>query len=357
MATKKAKPVQQKSARKKPQVAKASTAKSAPKKVVKTEKVTETKAEKVGVIASGKATKKGGYGAWIKSFFAKKYDTNESILNIFSSPKIYGALLAELFGVMLLTMFFMSFGALENLTQGGFNTVFQMNLQIMFVVMVVTVVIFGLSGANLNPIITAGMMATRRMSVIRGVLYMLVQVVGAWLGLLVISGFYAMGGEAASTSVSLPTQVLWGDDMSRFWLFAILAVVSAVILGFFFAQAQRQKRSAYTFAAIVGGSVLVAMMLVFAIQSIFFDYPASYSLATGVLMFNNPAIALMYQILPASGADFMSTLGQVGLSLAVFVGFPALGSVCGFYFSDALSKLTNPEACAIDCDCGCNKAK
>jgi len=353
MATKKAKPAQQKSARKKPQVAKASTAKSTPKKVVKTEKVTETKVEKTAIIASGKETKKGGYGAWIKGFFAKKYDANESILNIFSSPRIYGALLAEMFGVMLLTMFFMSFGALETLTQGGFNTVFQLNLQVMFVVMAVTVVIFGLSGANLNPIITAGMMATRRMSVIRGVLYMLVQVVGAWLGLLIISGFYAMGGEAASSSVSLPTQALWGDDMGRFWLFAILAVISAVILGFFFAQAQRHKRSAYTFAAVIGGSVLVAMMLVFAIQSIFFDYPATYNLASGVLMFNNPAIALMYQILPMSGANFGTLLGEVGMSLAVFVGFPALGSVCGFYFSDALSKLVDPDCCSIDCNCGC----
>ena len=41
-------------------------------------------------------------------FFARKYDASEeSLLNIFKTPKIWGALLGELLGTMLLTMLLM----------------------------------------------------------------------------------------------------------------------------------------------------------------------------------------------------------------------------------------------------------
>jgi len=336
MATKKAKPAQ-KSVRKKPQVAKAATTKAAPVK----KKVEEAKIEEPVVkttIASG-PKKKGGYGAWMKSFFSKKYDINEGILTIFKSPRIYGALLAEIFGVMLLTIFFMAFGVLESI---GMNVAFQLNLQVMFIIVGVTIAVFGISGANLNPIITAGMMATRRMSVIRGVLYMLAQVIGAWIGLFIVNGFYVLGGDAASEAVQLPVIKMW-DGNVQFWLFALLAFVSAVVLGYFFAQAQRYKKSAFTFAFVVGLGVLTAMLVTFALQTSFFDYPATYNLASNIFTFNNPAIALMYNILPSSGANFGDILGQVGLVLSVFVFIPALGSICGFYFSDATSKLADEK--------------
>ena len=87
-------------------------------------------------------------------FFAKKYDTNESVLTIFKKPSLYGALIGELVGTLLLTlvMFALSFFGIYN---AAIYT---------FAFIAITVAVFAFSGAQLNPIITAGMMASRRVS-------------------------------------------------------------------------------------------------------------------------------------------------------------------------------------------------
>ena len=325
MATKKKPAAKTSSAKttKKP-ASKAAPAKAAPKVVEKEIKV-EKKSEK----------------GFLKGFFARKYEGNESILTIFKSPKIYGALIGELIGVMLLTIFFLSFGVLE---AAGMNITFQLNTQILFVVIGVTIAVFGISGANLNPIITAGMMATRRMSVIRGVLYILAQIIGAWGGLLIVSAFKAGGGEAAEAAAALPSMTEVTAD-TNFWTIAVLGIITALIIGFFFARALRYKKSVFTFAATVGIGVFVAMLVSFAIQTSFFEYPATYNLANNAFTFNNPALALMYQgFIPTSGADFAAVASQLGLNLAVFVGFPVLGSVAGFYLSDVSARMANAGA-------------
>lgn len=312
---------------KKQPAGKVATEKAAPKVVEKDKK------------ADAKTSK-----GFLKGFFARKYDEKESILTIFKSPRIYGALIGELIGVLLLTIFFLSFGVLEAV---GMNVSYQLNIQILFVIIGITIVVFGISGANLNPIITAGMMATRRMSAIRGVLYILAQIIGAWGGLLIVSAFKGAGGETAADAVALPSVTEITAD-TNFWVFAMLGLISAIVIGFFFARALRYKKSVFTFAAVVGTGVLVAMLITFAIQTSFFDYPESYNLANNAFTFNNPAIAMMYQgFLPTSGADFAAVAGQLGLNLAVFVGFPVLGSVAGFYLSDVTERMVT-----AGCDCG-----
>ena len=323
--------------------------KTADKKVVKTEpvvktvkkEVEKTKVETKKVIASGPVKK---MGFW-KCLFGRKYDTNETILTVFKSPRIYGALIAELIGVLLLTVFFLSFGVLESI---GMNITFQMNLQVMFVVTAITLVVFGISGANLNPIITFGMMATRRMSCIRGVLYVLAQIIGAWLGFAIVSDFYAAGGEAASKAVLMPELTTVTDE--KMWLLVAFASISALILGFFFARAMKYKKSAFTFASIVGFGVLVAMMIVFSLQTSFFDYPETYNLGVNAFTFNNPAIALVFQLLPSEGADFVAITAEVGKALLVYVLFPAVASITGFYLADVSDKMANG---CDECDCGC----
>jgi glycerol uptake facilitator-like aquaporin len=283
----------------------------------------------------------------LRGFFARKYEERESILTIFKSPKIYGALIGELVGVLLLTLFLLSFGVLEPL---GVNLSFQLNMQILFVVIGVTIAVAAISGAHLNPIITAGMMATRRVSVIRGVLYIVAQIVGAWLGLLILSGFKAGGGDAVGTAgVNLPTITAVTAE-TNFWLLAVLGLISAIVLGFFFARALRYRKSVFTFAATVGTGVLVALLIVFAIQTSFFDYPTNYALANNPFTLNNPALSLMYQgFIPTTGADFGAVAGQLGLNLAAFIGIPAVGSVVGFYLSDISGRLASG---GCDCDCG-----
>lgn len=245
----------------------------------------------------------------VKEFFAKKYTAEESILTIFKDKKLYGALIGEVFGTMLISMVL--------LTLGVYNP-----LYLIFVVVAATAVVYTLSGAHLNPLVTVGMMASRRVSVIRGVLYIIAQILGAWIGLIIINAFRLAGGELAE----LPAMAA----IDNFWVVAMIELLGAVIIGFFFARAQQYKRSALTFASVIGGGVLIAFVIVLMVSNY-------CSLSNNFIL--NPAMALMFQILPTSGETAGELLGGIGLALLTYMIFPMIGGVLGFYISDIAGKL------------------
>ena len=254
-------------------------------------------------------------------FFAKKYDANESVLTIFKKPSLYGALIGELVGTLLLTlvMFALSFFGIYN---AAIYT---------FAFIAITVAVFAFSGAQLNPIITAGMMATRRMSVVRGVLYILAQIIGALLALGIFSGFYAGGGDMAAYAVPTMAKVAEGT----FGLVSIVELVGAILLGFFFSRALAYKRSVFTFAAVVAGGFAAATLI---------GYIVSYAfLGLGNNFVFNPAVAMAYQIFPTAGANFGEIFGGICSALATYAIFPAIGGIVGFYIADFASALASSE--------------
>ena len=197
MATSKAKKAKKSNAAKsKPTTSKpkTTTAKVDTKTTVVAEKTeakkkTESKKEEVKVITAKKPSA-------VKEFFSRKFDASENILTIFKDTHIIGALIGEILGVALITMI--------ALTLGLFNP-----LYFIFGYLVVTLAVFRLSGANLNPIVTVGMLATRRMSAIRGVLYLIAQVLGAWVGYVVVkcSGQLSCSNSWAQSSSPLRSHV------------------------------------------------------------------------------------------------------------------------------------------------------
>lgn len=253
-------------------------------------------------------------------FFSKKYEENESILTVFKTPKFYGALLGEVVGTCLLTVFLftLSFVGIANIATFGWALI------------AILIAVYAFSGACLNPIITVGMMASRRMSVIRGVMYIIAEIIGAWLGWLIYNSFHLAGGEVAA---DIPAMTAIGEG--QFWFFAMVELMGAVIIAFFFARALKYKRSIFTFGATVAGGIVLAIVTA---------YIVSYAFAgvQGNFIFN-PAAALMYQIFPTAGDDFGQIMGGVAQALTIWVLFPAVGGICGFYLSDFLGKL-NSEA-------------
>ena len=254
----------------------------------------------------------------VKEFFGRKYDANENILTIFKSPRIIGAILGEVIGTMLITMILLTLG-INN------------PLYLIFGVMAVTVAVFAFSGANLNPTITVGLMASRRMSPIRGTLYIIAQVLGAWFGLLVISAFKGTGGEYAQ---ELPT--LAAAESEMFWAFTMIEFIGAIIIAFCFARALIYKRSVFTFGAVVAGGVFVAVLLAVVITG---NYLA---IQDGAFVLN-PAVAIMYQALPSEAADFGALMGKIGTALTTYVIFPVIGGTIGFYLSDLAGKLSGEK--------------
>lgn len=265
------------------------------------------------------------------NFFAKKGDPEENILTIFKSPRIWGALAGELIGTMFITILLLTLGIYQP-------------LYVFFGVIGVTLAVFSLSGAHLNPALTAGMMATRRVSAIRGILYMVAQVVGAWLGLIIVNAF-RMAGE---TKVDLPA--LTAVETSNLWKLFAVEFLGVFTLAFFFNRAQEYKsrRSAFTYAAIIGGGMVLAVLFAIVISSNFFKISNNFIL--------NPAVAIMYQIFPTSAENFGTLISKVGLEILVFILTPIVASVLAFFIGDIATTLAGEDECenhhhGKDCPC------
>ena len=198
-------------------------------------------------------------------------------------------------------------------------------------IIAIYVAVHAFSGACLNPIVTVGMMASRRMSVIRGVMYIIAEIVGAWLGWLIINSFHLAGGE---TAYDIPTMTAVGEG--QFWIFAMVELLGAIIIAFFFARAVKYKRSAFTFSAVVAGGIALAFFIGFVVSYVFINS------LSGNFVFN-PAIALMLQIFPTAGENFGEILGGICQALSIYALLPMIGGVLGFYLSDFTAKLTGEE--------------
>ena len=267
-----------------------------------------------------------------KGFFARKYDANENITTIFKSPRIYGAIIGEVVGTMLLTLILLTLGVYQP-------------LYIMFGVIAISAAVFAFSGANLNPIVTLGMMVSRRMSVIRGVVYMLSQVLGAWFAYALASTFINNAGSGALAELPKMGEVA----PEQFWMITMLELVGAIILAFFYARAHAYKRSTLTFAFMYGTGICVAMLFVIVMSSSFLGLQNNFIL--------NPAAALMYQILPSGGADFGSVFGDICLALLTYVILPMVGGAIGFAISDVAARLSGEKVCCGCKECEAKKAK
>lgn len=250
-----------------------------------------------------------------KNFFGKKYEANESILTIFKRKNTYGALLGELIGTMLIAIIFIA--------------MLQLNepLWMLFSILAVILAVYKLSGSNLNPAITIGMMITRRMSVIRGVLYIVAQILGAWIGMLIMAKFCTSGDLGSE----LPKMAAIEDG--KFWMVTMIEFFGASIIGFCFARALQYKRSSFTFAIVAASGIALALIVALVISILYAGLSSNFVL--------NPAVAFMYKILPTAGTEFSEVLGSIAVALTTYVIFPSLGCTIGFLLSDTASFLSD----------------
>jgi glycerol uptake facilitator-like aquaporin len=189
------------------------------------------------------------------------------------------------------------------------------------------------------------MMASRRVSAIRGVLYIIAQLIGAWLGFLIVSAFYHAGidsGNISAEATLLPTLTAADglaanvEGFSFFWPITMIEFIGAIIIAFFFARALDYKRGAFTFAAVVAGGVFLAMLFAVVITGNFLGIQQN-------VFIMNPAAAFMYGLLPTSAEGMDSLFGQLMPMLITYVIFPIVGGVLGFYLSDLANKLSGKE--------------
>lgn len=251
----------------------------------------------------------------LQFLFSKKYKDTDKILQLMKSPRFWGALMGELIGTMLLTIVFMT-------TIG----VFRADLVPIFLfgaIVTIYIATYSLSGAHLNPLITAGAMATRRVSVVKGLFYMIMQFVGAWLGFFILMLFK----NGSGSSFGIPVDLVEVNDES-FWPVFLIELMCAMILGFAFARVSSIKRNrSLSYAIVMTCCVAFIFLLGIIISQDYFGLYAS-------LVFN-PASASAYPVF----ADITGGIGQVSLVLLAYFVVPMIGGVIGTFISDLATRL------------------
>lgn len=265
----------------------------------------------------------------VKFLFGKKYEDEGKASRFLRQPRFWGALMGELIGTMLLTVAFMaSIG------------VFRADLVPLFLfgmVVAIYVVIYNLSGAHLNPLVTMGAIATRRMPVLRGVFYMATQFAGAWLGLLILTLFKNGGGDLLDVPVEL-IEV----SSETFWAVTLIELMGAMILGFVFARSSRlgcgKGRGGLMYASVMASCIVFLFLLGLIVSQSYYGLYAN-------LVFN-PASASAYPIF----SNITDGTAQVILTVLAYLVVPMFGGIIGVFLSDVATWLADGGYTCDDID-------
>lgn len=184
---------------------------------------------------------------------------------------------------------------------------------VLFALAGIVLLVGAMSGAHLNPAVTIGAWATKRITGIRVLGYIVAQILGAALAYAVLQAF--VNGAAP---VSAEAQAYGQAAASLFqanvlpegkeWYVFFAELLGVTVLGFAYANALREKRDHLAAAFTVGLGIFVALLL-----------SASAAAYVGGSSIVNPAVAL--------------SLGALKWELwpiAVYVLAPVLGGVVGF---------------------------
>jgi|GEM_PF-1587892 len=158
---------------------------------------------------------------------------------------VLGSLVAELFGTFVLT------AALLN---SGGNVVIAA-----VVVMVLVMALSRLSGGHLNPLVTVAMWATKQISAVKAAGYIVAQIVGAMLALVVVTQFvHAAPVDSLSGQASAVFSV---PELTEQWRPVLGEALGALIFGLAVAAAVMGRKNSHESGFIVGGGLLVGLIV------------------------------------------------------------------------------------------------
>lgn len=270
--------------------------KTAPKKQTTTTKVTTVKAVESRPVMPTSTTSKRAVR-----------------FNLARTPLV-AALIAEFIGTFILT-------ATVIAGQGQPILVF-------FALVGIVLAVGTISGAYVNPALVLGAWVTRRINGLRAAGYIVAQVLGAMLALVVLTAFVngapqPSGAEAAYNSAAELFKAAAIPQGKEWFIFAS-EFLGLMIFGFAVAGATREKKERTAAAFTVGLGAFLGLMIA--------GSAAAFLGANAVL---NPAVAIGLQ------AINFSTVWPI----AVYVVGGGLGAIVGFVLYDML-KTNEPETTA-----------
>jgi aquaporin Z len=238
----------------------------------------------------------------------------------FNRMPLLGAAIAEFIGTFLLATAIVSTGAQA---QGQ-------AIIALFALTGVVLVIGGLSGAHVNPAITVGAWVTKRISGVRAISYIVAQILGAMLALVVFSSYihaapavsaqaqmYGQGAASLLQVAALP--------QGKEWSILFAELLGTTIFAFAFASTLRGTRERLASAFTIGFGLFLGLMIA--------GYAVNVIGGGAVL---NPALAITEQA-------FMKL--DVW-SVAIYVLMPLIGGVLGFALNDLLAKASADDEVA-----------
>lgn len=197
---------------------------------------------------------------------------------------------------------------------------FQSNVLFVALALVGVVLAVGtVSGGYANPALVLGAWVTRRMSGVRAIGYIVAQILGAMLALVVLNAYVHAAPAASPTDMysSGATEVFKAAALpdGKQWLIFLSEFIGTLIFGFAVASATREKKDRTAAAFTVGLGVFLGLAVA--------GGAAAYVSASAIL---NPAVAVALQAI---------TFASVWPVLVYVVG-TALGAVVGFILFDML---------------------
>lgn len=157
---------------------------------------------------------------------------------------VLGALLAELFGCFVLTACLLNSGGNAFIAAVA--------------VMILVVGLSRLSGAHFNPAVTLALFATRHVSALKAAGYIVAQLLGAMLALIVVTQFVNNTPVAEGAQ---QLQVLAIPNLEEQWRPVLGEALGALIFGFGVAAAVIGRKTGFEAGFIVGGSLLLGLIL------------------------------------------------------------------------------------------------
>ncbi|NLA42850.1 hypothetical protein GX865_01655 [Candidatus Saccharibacteria bacterium] len=237
-----------------------------------------------------------------------KGSTRELVDSKSKSP-LTAALVAEFIGTFILAVIVIS-------TSGN-------AIPVGFALIAIVLMIGALSGAHVNPLVTAGAWVTRRIGGKRALGYIAAQALGAMLALVVMSSYAGLMGEPNEQAAMMGIQQglfkvnpISGESKAVWHVF-FAEMVGASIFGFAVASAIQERRNRAAQALAVGFGLFTALTVA----------GGAAALAQAHIILN-PAVALSVQAVQWPLKDIFPVL--------VYVISPILGGAIGFFLYDLM---------------------
>jgi glycerol uptake facilitator-like aquaporin len=229
----------------------------------------------------------------------------------FSLP-LGAAMVAEFIGTFLLA-------SVALLTQGN-------PLYVGFALVGIVLAVGAMSGAHVNPLVTVGAWATRRINGLRALMYLVAQILGGLAALGIMSAFIGGAPKVSPDAAAYGQQASTLFEVAKLvngkeWFLFFAELLGASVFGFAVANALRENKERISAAFTVGLGLFSALIIA--------SVAAGYVGGNAVV---NPAVALTLTAIDWN--DFKLW------SVAIYVIAPLVGGVAGFFLHDILKTST-----------------